>query len=84
MSGRFFADDSTSRVAEQEEIVVDGFGEQCWSCTRFHAHRFEGNFCDAYPALGGVPPEILTGRVSHDEPYPGDHGLTRDPKPEVE
>lgn len=29
--------------------------------------------CDAYP--GAIPPEILTGKVGHLQPYPGDGGI---------
>jgi len=32
-----------------------------------------GLTCKAYPR--GIPEEILEGKIDHDKPYPGDHGI---------
>lgn len=49
---------------------------QCMQCIL--CKHYKGLFtCDAYPDR--IPEEILTGEVDHDEPYEGDHGITRDP-----
>lgn len=34
--------------------------------------------CDAYPF--GIPTAILSGKTQHREPFPGDHGLTYQPR----
>ena len=50
----------------------------CIACTRKHE---AGPTCDAFP--DGIPEEILDGSVSHEDPYPGDGGLTFSPAPEA-
>ncbi|WP_019176515.1 hypothetical protein [Methanomassiliicoccus luminyensis] len=44
----------------------------CLYCKRVHLGK--GEVCDAYP--GGIPEEILSGKVDHTRPYMGDNGLT--------
>lgn len=43
---------------------------QCITCK--HLSFLMGG-CDAFPDK--IPLEILQGRVSHNKPYPGDHGI---------
>lgn len=46
----------------------------CVTCTHLHPVRFGKRYtCDAFPA--GVLDDILFGRNSHTQPYPGDNGI---------
>lgn len=57
----------------------------CASCVHYHQHRrATGTFCDAFPANGGIPVEIIMGRRTHRTPYPGDSGIRWTPKPGME
>ncbi|MBF0531035.1 MAG: hypothetical protein HQK55_17565 [Deltaproteobacteria bacterium] len=56
-------------------MPIDAFVSSCKYCERFH----NDNTCEAFPA--GIPEEILSGRNNHDQPYPGDNGLTYLAKP---
>jgi hypothetical protein len=63
-------------VADAEDLVVS----QCAVCT----HRGTlGNFpvCRAFP--GQIPPEFLTNRADHREPYEGDDGVRFEARPGV-
>lgn len=42
---------------------------QCASCKHYNKDLK----CDAFPS--GIPDEILTGVVDHNNPYPGDHNI---------
>lgn len=47
----------------------------CWTC----AHKNpKSNTCKAFP--NGIPKAIANGSVTHEEPYPGDNGITYEPK----
>jgi len=51
--------------------------KECFRC----AHWKRGSdpiACSAFPE--GIPPEILTGAVSHKEPYPRDKGFRFEPE----
>ncbi len=37
--------------------------------------------CDAFP--DGIPDEILTAKVDHYKPYPGDHGIQFEPRERI-
>lgn len=38
-------------------------------------HNYQTNpGCTAYPK-GNIPSEIVDGEVTHEKPYPGDHGV---------
>lgn len=45
------------------------FGTECPTCKHYRG-RLK---CAAFP--DGIPEEILTGEVSHTEPYDGDNGI---------
>ena len=45
----------------------------CSDCWRFDTSNKIKNVCKAYP--GGIPEEILIGKVDHRRPYKGDHGI---------
>ena len=50
----------------------------CVDC--IHLNRPDGRpKCKAFP--DGIPDEIIQGRVEHNKPYPGDHGIMFEPKP---
>lgn len=53
---------------------------QCSTCTHLRSpfSRADGDysggpFCAAFP--DGIPSEVLTNRVDHRQPIPGDHGV---------
>lgn len=49
---------------------------KCMCCQHFHVYPKKGKenlfTCKAFP--DGIPLEIIWEEVSHDKPYPGDHG----------
>jgi len=47
---------------------------QCLDCKYYD---METSFCAAFP--GGIPDEIFLGDHDHQEPYPGDNGITFEP-----
>ena len=52
-------------------IIVN---DQCRRCKHKYAYSAS---CDAFPdeLEGGIPNDLCTGKVLHDKPYPGDHGI---------
>ncbi len=52
---------------------------QCLECSHFigRSNKRFGFLCDAFPK--GIPADILTGKVDHHKPYPGDHGIQFEP-----
>jgi hypothetical protein len=57
---------------------------QCADCVHFRAYDRGRNVCDAYPGAedgsfgpGQIPSEIIVGKVDHNKPYKGDHGIQR-------
>ncbi|MBI5568542.1 MAG: ankyrin repeat domain-containing protein [Desulfomonile tiedjei] len=44
---------------------------RCFECK----HLVEWPFCLAFLSREGIPEPIRSGRVEHDDPYPGDHGI---------
>ena len=51
-------------------------GLLCPSCAHVRFGQ-DGATCAAFPK--GIPEAILTGRVSHRKPYPGDRGIQFEP-----
>jgi len=47
---------------------------QCQRCTHYQGDQK----CKAYPDR--IPDKLWNGDVVHDEPFPGDHGIQRNPK----
>lgn len=52
--------------------------DQCVLCSHY---RFDYT-CEAFPE--GIPLVIFTGEHDHREPFPGDHGIRFEPRPETE
>jgi hypothetical protein len=52
-----------------------GFCKHAWG--RLRAGEPPRTRCDAFPQ--GVPDEIVSSRIPHDVPYPGDHGIQFEP-----
>ena len=50
----------------------------CLECR--HCRLPESPTCDAFP--NGIPREILIEGRGHRRPYPGDHGILFEPKPD--
>ncbi len=48
---------------------------QCMCCR----HARQGAFCDAFPEQ--IPDDILMNRADHRLPYPGDHGIRFEERP---
>ena len=55
---------------------------QCHDCRHLYPidGKCRGFFCSAYPSGEGVPMDILTNDHDHTTPYPGDNGITFEPK----
>jgi hypothetical protein len=61
--------------------MVIGPAPVCLDCR--HLRLKKGNIhCEAFP--DEIPAEIWIGGASHDEPFPGDHGIRFEPKDDVE
>lgn len=43
-------------------------------------HLVAWPYCFAFLTGKGIPEEIKTGRIQHNSPYPGDHGITFSPR----
>ena len=54
------------------------FSSNCINCKHWEIHSDDLYQCKAFP--DGIPPEIWTGKISHDNPYEGDHGIQFEPK----
>jgi hypothetical protein len=52
---------------------------RCTSCR--HSNLPDSATCTAYPK--GIPDAILQKGFDHKNPYPGDHGIRYEPKPEL-
>lgn len=55
---------------------------KCMRCEHYHVYpKMKDGIpiphCDAFPER--IPPEIFAEEVSHDKPYPGDHGIQYEP-----
>jgi len=48
---------------------------QCAGGKHFHADRFDGEYCDAFPEPPGIPAAILYRGHDHRKPHPGDRGI---------
>ncbi len=48
----------------------------CIDCEYFRGSK--GGMCDAFPRK--IPNEIWSGKLKHDEPFPGDQGIRFRPK----
>ena len=46
-----------------------------------HTRLPKSETCIAFP--DGIPQGILFGEMNHRNPYPGDHGIQFEPRPEV-
>jgi hypothetical protein len=53
----------------------------CHECRHFNA-KSPKMVCAAFPA--GIPGDIAVGEDDHSSPYPGDHGIQFEPRPELE
>lgn len=51
---------------------------QCVSCKHYTGLWT----CKAFPSPDRIPAEIATGHFDHSEPYPGDHGIRYEVRPE--
>ncbi len=52
---------------------------KCTFCKHFQVRDWS---CTAFPK--GVPDDLVFGDVSHDEPYPGDHGIRFELNPDLD
>ena len=70
ISPETYHEDDRSLDAALEGLNNPGFS--CDLCKHVHKDRVT---CKAFPAGGGIPIEILSGGISHMEPYPGDNDI---------
>ena len=63
--------DPEDRTIDSLISVLDNIGFTCSSCIH---QRKDGWTCDAFPEEG-IPANFISGRVRHDKPFPGDHGI---------
>jgi hypothetical protein len=54
----------------------------CYSCAHLNDDVLDGEplLCTAYP--DGIPDEIVESEVDHRLPYPGDHGIQFEQRPD--
>jgi hypothetical protein len=62
----------------RDHMAMDPRGTRVAACAGCLHKAFYSPTCTAYP--GGIPPEILDGRVRHRELYPGDNGIIWSPR----
>ena len=63
----------------KNECIFDGdeylgfyFSSQCYNCDHYNPAQMT-HICKAYP--NGIPPEVWTGKVTHDNPYKQDNNI---------
>lgn len=63
--------------------MTTGPAPVCFKCKHFRPEEAffdkealeEYSYCAAFPDGKGIPFEILVGGNSHEDPFPGDHGI---------
>jgi len=64
--------------------LPDGTGIVINSCQRCRHKHIGKSTCDAYPEdPPGRPRPIIAGEHDHTTPFPGDHGIRFEPRPDL-
>ncbi len=66
------------RLRHYQDSNLRGISMGACQCNQCRHVSDNGMTCAAFPQ--GIPIPILSGKVQHTKPYPGDHGIRFEPR----